>query len=749
MGVKEIILVDKDVYDPSNLNRQCLGTTLTFGTTKVETAASTLSTFTPHTKITPLHLDVTSDWQQVVSSARRSDVIFNGIDIGATFDTCVASLSKSLGIPLLQGQSYAWSYTAEYYNGQPNTIGAWDTSIEKLFATTPGQSQDETLSKWSVDPTAPTTQHCLSSPTYKDAALALISPEKIQSLPDLKFLPVSKGIPTRYIGSWVVPCMGCAVAMVGQWAASITGLGTRNPKTMIEHNLTEGCSEIEANGYMLAQQIEILGDGATAKDVAEMLLPRKRESTDESEHEYTKALKDAERTNMEKLFFSSTECVFKNVEGTLVKPKSITCELNKIHTQTGVPPGVVVPGIPSFAFSIDGVVAVPEDIPEVLRCPLLKIAEGSADSMRGYASGVRSAVIPIGDKWYRLKGCGNGNDGCFALEPRGDNKELTPRGCGFYDSVLCEMYMTSEVEKAGVLVGNKPIGAWKYATMGNDSTPGIDKWCGLFETLGDRRAGDHLMAGLLKLSVLMIPEQLMDGLAKEVLRARGADEPDAELLETQMVAACGMAVGDLSTIELYEVAPGVRGDDVLWNQTVERLRKRLDKAKEEGGVGNVLLHVAKRVAYESGVVMEKLKAAGISWGTYKDELGTHCNAHLNNLVVLRRPAENLLAAVDFDMAFTSQTLDPSKAMAPLPEIHQFEDLNGMRQVLSGSSFSSTGVSPPPPIPPAYLPFKAALYDTMVHTYDSRPSPSPHVPALDDVVADVVTLALILTKDVIA
>eukprot|EP00754_Rhynchopus_humris_P013576 Rhum_TRINITY_DN14334_c27_g1::Rhum_TRINITY_DN14334_c27_g1_i1::g.82074::m.82074 len=42
---------------------------------------------------------------------------------------------------------------------------------------------------------------------------------------DLCFLPPGRDakIPTRYVGSWVVPCVGCATAMVGQWMAAVTG----------------------------------------------------------------------------------------------------------------------------------------------------------------------------------------------------------------------------------------------------------------------------------------------------------------------------------------------------------------------------------------------------------------------------------------------------------------------------------------------------------------------------------------------
>lgn len=42
------------------------------------------------------------DWRAVVALAKRSDVIFNGIDVGPLFDAAVNGLSLELGIPLVR-----------------------------------------------------------------------------------------------------------------------------------------------------------------------------------------------------------------------------------------------------------------------------------------------------------------------------------------------------------------------------------------------------------------------------------------------------------------------------------------------------------------------------------------------------------------------------------------------------------------------------------------------------------------------
>eukprot|EP01064_Diplonema_japonicum_P011345 TRINITY_DN18651_c0_g1_i1.p1 TRINITY_DN18651_c0_g1~~TRINITY_DN18651_c0_g1_i1.p1 ORF type:complete len:864 (+),score=141.21 TRINITY_DN18651_c0_g1_i1:58-2592(+) len=756
IGVKEIITIDNDEYEATNMNRQCLGGIQDIGKPKVNVVKDALENFAVRTTVTPLHIDVVKEWQQVVSSAKRADVIFNGIDIGPSFDTAVASLSKSIAIPLVQGQSYGWSFTTEYYNSQPGTIGAWDAIVEKsLFdKKNPSDSIEETLEKWEVDKTAPTTKHCLLNTTsfpasYKQAALTLLSPANITSCIDLGFLPVPSKIPTRFIGSWSVPCMGSAVSMVGQWMESITGQGNRIPDTMVQHNLSAGCSEIEANGYQLSSQIEILGEGVSPKDVAEMMLPVKQKSSDPSTHRYTTELLNDEADSYESIYFGTVKTSFKEVAGSFLETTDIQCEHGThFNGLNSLPENVVVPVIPCFLFKAVKDPSTEHNVPTPLQIPLLKIKDGP---IPGITSGKRSALIKTNGKWHRLKGCGNGDEGAFPLEIHGIKGQNTPRGCGFEDSVLCEMHMCRRIKEAGVPVGNTPVTAWHY---GKNAVPckgseNIPKWCGVFETVGDRRAGDHLISGILRLATLMVPESQMKALRKEVQRKRENSDAD-DLLETDMLTACEMQIADLSDAVLYEAPPPVKPDCPLWNQIVERLHVSLSKAKAEADIGSILLHVAKRVGWECSDVMCALEKAGISWGTYRDCLGTHCNAHINNMVVVRNGGERLLAAVDFDMAFTREAYDTSKGMGILEEVMQFEQLNGMRQVLSGSSFSSTGVhSDACHLSSAYLPFKAALYDTMVFTYDARPTPSPYIASLQPVVADIVTLALILTKDFVA
>jgi len=120
LGVNTIILVDNDTYDASNLTRQCLGTPSQVGQTKVRAAGDTLrSCHCLRSRVEEHCFDAIANWASVVALARRSDVIFNGIDVGPLWDHAVNGLALELGLTLVQGQSFGWTLNVELYSGRP------------------------------------------------------------------------------------------------------------------------------------------------------------------------------------------------------------------------------------------------------------------------------------------------------------------------------------------------------------------------------------------------------------------------------------------------------------------------------------------------------------------------------------------------------------------------------------------------------------------------------------------------------
>ena len=717
LGVEEIILVDNDTVDPSNLNRQCLSSTVDIKRRKVDAAKDNIKLHNIRSKITTHHIDVTNNWETVIELATRSTFIFNCIDIGASFDACVASLAKSLAKPLSVGQSYGWTYATELYSAQPTTPGAWD------------------------------------SPKYSD--IKEMSPELIVRQKNLNFLNDIKGInkntPTRYIGSWIVPCLGCATAMVGQMTSYLTSsVSSHNPQQMFTMDVSTGETQSESMLRSVTQMGPLDGETLSA------LVPQTQNIFDEGEPSPIIKNFAESLSELQSLLYicgsphhPSQKANFKHIEGSLLIPEQVVVKSGSQQWEGLVDEvnGFSVPETPNFALEAVGQMTKTFDTQ-----PLLK-TNNEEGTITGFTSGIRSALLKQPDGWYRLKGCGNGSDGAFTIETH--EGVQTPRGCSFKNTVLTEFYMTKKIGELGIELANFPVGYWKY-TPKEDSSPGVEKYCGIFKTVGDRRAGDHLLGGLKKLCVEMFSKGDVHKIANRIRRDRSLSEEE-EIIHTDMMTACEMDVYSLEGLQLYESVPNHKTDNTLWNATCERLQRFLHQKKHEQSCSSIIFYIISRIGWECGNVLKTLHEGGISWGTYKDSLGTHCNAHLNNLVVKNTtiPSQDntrLLAALDFDMSFTKDTYR-SHHVWDFNSVLEFELKNGMRQVLSGSDFSSTGVANNILVPKEFDVVMTAIHDTLIKSFDSSigssPPNNPHNPELDDVVRDVITLSLILTQDVVA
>mgnify|MGYP001063026344 CR=1 FL=1 len=103
LGFRKVFLVDRDVVDAHNLNRQMLFSKDDVGRSKVEAAKESLQRHNIHTEIVALHMDVLKEWPKIVECAQECTVLFNGIDVGDYWDFAVASLGLRLGIPVVVG----------------------------------------------------------------------------------------------------------------------------------------------------------------------------------------------------------------------------------------------------------------------------------------------------------------------------------------------------------------------------------------------------------------------------------------------------------------------------------------------------------------------------------------------------------------------------------------------------------------------------------------------------------------------
>ncbi|CAF3333966.1 unnamed protein product [Rotaria socialis] len=364
--------------------------------------------------------------------------------------------------------------------------------------------------------------------------------------------------------------------------------------------------------------------------------------------------------------------------------------------------------------------------------PLIKTELSSR--LKGIISGVRSALIKCNStKWYRLKGCGDNTDG-FSIKPisQSDTK-LTIRGCAFLHTTHRELFMTYYISQLlaphKIQCANSSVGWFEYKleneTFDNIITSdipivqdkNINQWpntlrcCILMETLGNKRLSDHVLFGIEQLLCMIISHDKTHPVNQSNLislfpseRLTKSDENNEKLIPLStwfaLLTNILQPVDYLKSNWLHsssylseEVPADMDGDQWrnLWKVNILILNKYLQTKQP---LSDLLCLLYKRFGFECGSILGLMHYHRISWGTYKDELGMHCNAHPNNLVIkLSTPASSfLLAPLDFDMSFTETGYLPNIYNNQLfDEIIKLE-LSAFQLTLGGDSQASSGVT---------------------------------------------------------
>ncbi|CAE7577717.1 MOCS3-1 [Symbiodinium necroappetens] len=838
LGVQRIILVDNDVYAASNLTRQCLGGKADVGKRKVDVAKAGLDTHNLRSEVTAVHCDALSEWPKIVELARESTVVFNAIDVGVMWDYCVNSLCKELRIPLCAGQSFGWKFMTELYTGRPqevcafcydsvaSTFGAAKSAVERpngllsrlcatvkvnedvgagaleAFLATDRQfrcARGPQLSSLVRQALAKMEQNSLRYGSlaedflsflraFQEETVFLLQPGRVSSLQEVTFVPRPKHAETRYVGSWVCPCLSCAVTMVSQWAALLTApveeflVKTAIPQT-VTFNLDNGMTGDEQLGYEFGAlgmpldkaERRFCQDACNSKcDVcASATMLAAEESLFVGCLPVTLApvpgiVQDAPRSWLppEGAESSARNAATKEV----LLRKGPLIHLGEDYSE------VVVPAMPALDWRAELSEVHRSWAPEIYAMPLLKVSgsgeEAKAPSaLQGVASGIRSALVKARGRWFRLKGCGNRDEG-FLVEKKGDKGEQTLRGCCFKHTADTELRMTELVcqvlGSARLDCANSSMGCYRYEQKPGWPLPKIPRYCAVFETKSNARLGDHLLGGLLSLLPHMLPDGF-EHLEQCLLRGRG--EESGELLETADLVCCGMATADVlaqlqqakrslperpppSSSAVPAVPTAVAS---LWDAVCASLAQGLRTLSSDEP--SVILWLVWRLGWECGATLRVLHASGIAWGTYPDSLGIHCNAHSNNFAV-KPPGcghqETFLAALDFDMAFTRENFLPEACesgalgLESFDGILAFEANMGLKTVLSGSDFSNTGVQNAQ-APPSHKLLELAIRDTMVTACSEALAgicdPHPYSAGLKAVAYDVIKLSLCLTTEV--
>lgn len=102
-GVGELRLIDPDLVDLSNLQRQSLHTTADIGKPKVQSAAQKIAALNPEVRVDARQLALESGKAQQLLSGL--DLVIDGCDNGPT-RLATAHAAEALGIPLVSGAIY-------------------------------------------------------------------------------------------------------------------------------------------------------------------------------------------------------------------------------------------------------------------------------------------------------------------------------------------------------------------------------------------------------------------------------------------------------------------------------------------------------------------------------------------------------------------------------------------------------------------------------------------------------------------
>jgi hypothetical protein len=153
---------------------------------------------------------------------------------------------------------------------------------------------------------------------------------------------------------------------------------------------------------------------------------------------------------------------------------------------------------------------------------------------------------------------------------------------------------------------------------------------------------------------------------------------------------------------------------------------------------------------ECGGFMRALQTHNLSWGSFTDLTGVHCNAHCNNFVI-RAPSDGdgtLLAPVDFDLRYAASAyICPHGTAAE----HIAMEVHTLGMDLGGSQDTS-GTKNNHAVPERAAALRWLLRDTAITSYVQAMAGAVQPDLADDVrraSSALLAMALIVTLDVVA
>ncbi len=128
LGIGELIVCDKDVFDETNLNRQLLATETNIGMKKAEATAKRVSEVNSEIKVTVICRELNQANAEALLKPYNPDLIIDAVD-SPPAKVMLENICEELEVPLIHGAISGWF-------GQVATVMPGDKTLTKLYKDT-------------------------------------------------------------------------------------------------------------------------------------------------------------------------------------------------------------------------------------------------------------------------------------------------------------------------------------------------------------------------------------------------------------------------------------------------------------------------------------------------------------------------------------------------------------------------------------------------------------------------------------
>ena len=235
---------------------------------------------------------------------------------------------------------------------------------------------------------------------------------------------------------------------------------------------------------------------------------------------------------------------------------------------------------------------------------------------------------------------------CYRADKDPNKKYIEVRGFNSVNASGRELFGIREVkpyfDKLNILVGNLPLGFWKYTNLRNDPSPNIEKCVCVMETIGDKRVETHFLCGSEKILDKLISEEKCEELINklgDIYKNKKITPPSSR----------NMTFKRALDLPLYDMGASVLNKRYSFDKSIDDFESTMNS---QGFIDSkYLMEIIKNyeelytmcliyaeIGYEAGRILSVFHRTGNNWGTFfnGDIRLIDSNAHGDNLIILKK-----------------------------------------------------------------------------------------------------------------